>query len=62
MGNQERPIELTPAEQGALLQWARRAKSGDERILLRRCPESGDLIADPMSDTERPKHTEDLTS
>jgi len=49
----ERPTELRKDEVGALLDWGRRAKEGSP-ILLRRCPETGDLIADPVQETERP--------
>jgi len=49
----ERPTELRRDEQAFLLKMGWRAKNGDP-ILLRRCPETGGLIADPMQDTERP--------
>ena len=50
----DRLPDLTAEEVRAVTQWARRVKAQKRPILLRRCPESGELIAEPMGQTERP--------
>jgi len=53
MSHPDRLPDLTQQELAAVLQWAREAKAG-RPMLLRRCPETGEVVRVPMGETERP--------
>lgn len=53
MSHPDRLPDLTQEELTAVLQWAREVKAGSW-ALLRRCPETGEVMRDTVGGTERP--------
>jgi len=61
MSHPDRLPDLTQQELAAVLQWARRVKAG-EIMILRRCGETGHVIAVPGQQTERPTTAEQASA
>ena len=57
MSHPDRLPDLTQEELAAVLQWAREVKAGSW-ALLRRCPETGEVMRTKVEGTERPKGAE----